>query len=72
MFTITYHGAYWATLLTKKVIVIPYKSGLMSLKQKPVYFWEGDILDEISHSVRAYEAVLEQHRKLNLDYFETF
>jgi exopolysaccharide biosynthesis predicted pyruvyltransferase EpsI len=70
MVTNTYHGAYWATLLTKKVMVIPYKSGLMSLKHKHDYCWEGDILDKILHSVRAYEAILEQHRKLNLDFYK--
>lgn len=34
--TNTYHGMYWGTLLERKVIVIPHKSGLLSFKYKPV------------------------------------
>lgn len=68
--TNTYHGAYWATLLQKKVIVIPYKSGLMSLQHKPVYCWDNNISDQILHSAKVYEGVLEEHRKLNLDFYK--
>src|SRR5690606_21033089 len=33
----TYHGVYWATLLNRKVLCLPFKSGLFSFKHKPLY-----------------------------------
>ena len=68
--TNTYHGAYWSTLLQKKVIVIPYKSGLMSLKHKPFYCWDKNISDEVLHSAKAHLGVLEEDRKINLEFYK--
>ena len=68
--TNTYHGVYWATLLAKKVIVMPFKSGLLSFKHRPVYCWDSNITDDILHSAKAYEGVLEESRLLNLNFFK--
>ena len=68
--TNTYHGVYWATLLERKVIVIPYKSGLLSFKHKPVYCWDGNITDELMHQAKTYSGALEESRKINLDFYK--
>ena len=43
--TNAYHGLYWATLLGKKVICIPNKSGLFTLRYKPVYLTKDDVIN---------------------------
>lgn len=68
--TNTYHGAYWATLLQRKVIVIPFKSGLFSFKYKPAYSYDGNLSDNLLDSCKIYEGVLEESRKLNLNYYK--
>ena len=67
--TNTYHGVYWATLLGRKVICIPYKSGLFSFKYSPTYCLDGSIGDEHFDKAIAYEYVLEESRKINLEYY---
>ncbi len=66
--TNTYHGVYWATLLNRKVICIPYKSGCFSFKHRPAYSG-GDLSDEILHSAKNYPDSLEECRLLNLNYY---
>ena len=67
--TNTYHRVYWATLLRRKVICIPYKSGLFSFKYSPIYCLDGPVQDEHFERAIAYEGVLEESRKINLDYY---
>jgi len=67
--TNSYHGIYWATLLGRKVIAVPFKSGLLSFKYKPVYSWDGVITDDLLHSAKAYDNILEESRSLNLDFY---
>ena len=61
--TNSYHGAYWGTILGKKVIVIgPWSSKFYSLKHKPhlrakMMGWE-DIIDEVPF----YKTALEESR----------
>lgn len=38
--TNSYHGVYWATLLKRKVICIPFSSRFMATKFPPVYLSE--------------------------------
>lgn len=68
--TNTYHGLYWGTLLNRKVIVMSFKSGLLSFKYKPVYCFDlKEMNDEIFHNAKNYEEALEESRKLNIDYY---
>lgn len=67
--TNTYHGVYWATLLGRKVICIPFKSGLFSFKYAPTYCQDKVFRDEHFEKAVAYEGVLEESRKINLDYY---
>jgi len=67
--TNTYHGVYWATLLERKVICIPYKTGLFSFKHPPVFSSDGGLDDELMDQAKSYEGVLEESRRLNVEYF---
>lgn len=67
--TNTYHGAYWATLLERKVICLPNKSGLFSFKHKPLYSWDGKLNSDIFNLAPSYANVLEECRNLNEEYY---
>lgn len=67
--TNTYHGVYWATLLKRKVVCIPFKSGLYSFKYPPVYCNEKTLTDDHFERAKIYESALQDSRKLNLDYY---
>lgn len=67
--TNTYHGVYWATLLSRKVVVIPFKSGLTSFEHPPQYSWDGQITDEVLHGAHAYDDALEVARDKNVAFF---
>jgi len=71
--TTSFHGAYWATLLGKKVIVCSegrgrVKSSFYSLKHTPT-FCTGDVEADIAAAKR-YPEALEESRKANRDFYE--
>lgn len=66
--TNTYHGVYWATLLNRKVICVPYKSGLFSFKHNPVYVKSLKIDDDVLDAARSYPDSLEECRNANTDF----
>ena len=68
--TNTYHGVYWGTLLQRKVICIPYKSGLFSFKYPPHYSFDGKFDESVFEKAKIYTGVLEESRKLNLDFYK--
>ncbi len=68
--TNTYHGVYWATLLERKVIVLPFKSGLFSFKYPPVYCFDGNINDDLLNKAKVYNGSLEEARKLNFEFYK--
>ena len=67
--TNTYHGVYWATLLERKVICVPFKSGLFSFKYLPAYSFNGELNDDLFINAKKYKSVLEEARKLNLEFY---
>ena len=68
--TNAYHGLYWATLLGKKVLCIPNKSGLFSLKYKHTYFKKDSIInEELINILKSYPDALEECREINNDFF---
>ena len=67
--TNTYHGVYWATLLERKVICLPYKSGLMSFKHPPAYCWDGVVDKDVLDQARTYPGALEEARRLNAEFY---
>ena len=68
--TNTYHGVYWGTLLEKKVICVPFKSGLFSFKHPPHYCFDGKFDEKVFDKAKIYKGVLEESRKLNLNFYK--
>lgn len=64
----TYHGVYWATLLGRKVLCLPFKSGLFSFKHKPAYIKNSAPSDEDLHMAVSYPDSLEECRAANISY----
>ena len=67
--TNSYHGVYWATLLNRKVICIPFKSGLHTFKHKPAYL-VGNFAEIRLNDVANYPSALEECRDANVDFFK--
>ncbi len=68
--TNAYHGLYWSTLLGKKVICIPNKSGLYSLKYKPYYINDETIInEELIDKIENYPYALDECRTLNVEFY---
>lgn len=65
--TSSYHGAYWATLLGRKVVAIPFGSKFYSFKHMPVTCAFEDVRNHIKKAV-VYQEALEECRKANKDY----
>lgn len=65
--TNTYHGVYWATLLNRKVVCVPNKSGLFSVKHKPVYTER--VTEDDLHRASSYDDSLEECRCKNNQFF---
>ena len=69
--TNAYHGLYWATLLNRKVIVFPSKSGLYTLKYQPRYYENSQPLnEEYIESINNYPNSLDECRELNYMYYK--
>ena len=66
--TNSYHGVYWATLLGRKVICVPFKTGLHTFKHSPTYS-EGIISDEAFDTARTYDNALEECRLANIHFY---
>jgi len=67
--TNTYHGVYWATLLNRKVVCIPFKSGLFSFKHPPVYSDTIEVSDDILHDAKSYPDSLEECCMANVEFY---
>ncbi len=67
--TNSFHGVYWATLLGKKVVCIPFSSKFYGFKYPPAYAkwstWEKQVQKAVSHN-----EALEDCRKLNVSFYE--
>ncbi|CAO3459820.1 hypothetical protein [Azospirillum largimobile] len=66
--TDSYHGAYWATLLGKKVVAFPSSSKYYSLKH-PVPLCDPEDWRRFSKLARIYDGALEECRSANLLYY---
>lgn len=65
--TNSYHGVYWATLLNRKVVCIPFKGGLYTFKHKPAYILR-DLSEVRLQELLSYPNALEECREANIDY----
>lgn len=65
--TNSYHGAYWATLLGRRVIAFPFSSKFYGLKHRPALCrpaeWERHAADS-----KIYPAALSEARQANLEF----
>ena len=66
--TSSYHGAYWATLLGRKVVTIPFSSKFYGLKHKPL-FAEQNTWNQRLHQTQSYPHALEECRSANMSFF---
>jgi hypothetical protein len=65
--TNTYHGAYWATLLNKKVFVLnPFNTKFLGFKHMPVV--SNDLND--MKNTKSYPTALAECREANFKYYE--
>ena len=66
--TNTYHVAYWAMCMNKKVILYqPFSTKFNYFKHSPVIY-SGNLEEDISQTA-SYPNFLSESRKLNLDFF---
>lgn len=66
--TSTYHGAYWATLLNKKVIVVnPFSTKFKGLKHQPV-FADLNTFESQIENCKNYPDALDECREANLNF----
>lgn len=66
--TNSYHGVYWATLLGRPVVCIPYSSKFHGFKHPPAMSDNGS--DWASHSPAVYPEALEECREANRGFFK--
>ena len=67
--TNSYHGVYWATLLKRKVICVPWGSKFNMFKHPPVMANERNWFEKIGQS-DIYEDALTECRQANMSFFE--
>lgn len=65
--TSSYHGVYWAQLLGRRVVCIPYGSKFESLQHRPTMAEPGDWLGALKVASRAMP-LLEEYRALNMSF----
>ena len=65
--TNSYHGAYWATLLGKRVFVVPNMSKMYRLKHAPVIGHAED-WKRLVGLTRSYPEALEECRSANIEF----
>ena len=68
--TDSYHGAYWGTLLGKKVICIAYSSKFYGFKYPPVYAKYNDWQDKLADAISYGDEALYDCRRLNKRFYE--
>ncbi len=70
--TNSYHGAYWGTLLKKKVIVVggAWSSKFKFMKYQPVLLGKKEHWKDVIETTPIYENALEDCRRANKEYWE--
>lgn len=62
--TSSYHGVYWAQLLGRKVICIPYNHKFETFQNIPTIAQDGDWKSELNQAKKA-DSLLEEYREIN-------
>jgi len=68
--TNSYHGAYWATLLGRKVVIVdPFSNKFMYMKHRHIVSTKREWPNVVRKAIQ-YEGALSECRKANLDFAE--
>lgn len=67
--TNSYHGVYWGMLLNRKVVILPFKTGLLSFKYQPVASYDEVVDDSILDKAFYKDNYLEECRTLNVNFY---
>lgn len=69
--TSSYHGVYWATLLGRKVLCLPFGSKFFGFKHPPVMIKRSQLASKLSGiQGNSYPFALEECREANLKFWE--
>lgn len=66
LITSSYHAAYWATLMNRKTVIIPWSSKFMTFKWELPIAIEGDCLKNAISDAQPFPDALEESIELNL------
>jgi len=66
--TNSYHGVFWATLLRRKVVCVPFKNGLFSFRHKPAYL-SVESPERAFDEAQVYPDALDECRAANIDFY---
>ena len=69
--TNSYHGAYWATLLGRRVIAVPNSSKFLAFRHAPAMVPELSRWRSVMGDARPYPTALRDAREANWDYFSS-
>lgn len=67
--TNSYHGTYWATLLGKKVLCVPFNDKFYGFKYAPTYTTFDTYETDMDKAV-SYPEALNESREINLSFYE--
>lgn len=68
--TNSFHGTYWAALLGRKVVCIPFSSKFYGFKYPPAYCLNGDWAEAMVRAVSYSSEALNDARQRNVDFHE--
>ena len=66
--TSSYHGAYWSTLMGRKVVCVPWSTKFFGFRHKPEMSYDLTDLPDRIRSAREYPEALEECRQANLKF----
>ena len=66
--TNSYHGVYWATLLGRKVVCVPWGSKFHMFKHPPVMATERNWVEMVNNAI-AYPEALNECKEANIEFF---
>lgn len=69
--TNSYHGAYWGTLLKKRVVIVdPWSSKFFAFKHQPVFLSKGESIDQAISKAKAYNSAIEECMSATQQYWK--
>lgn len=68
--TNSFHGTYWALLLGKKVMCIPFSSKFYGFKSKPTYTTFSNWREDLNQRLFYYPEYLTESRNHNIDFYQ--